>query len=394
MGGTLSGTAVDKEMKESYQNHQVEIKDGFRKAGWLAGVYTRVPFKGDLYGEAGFNVVNRGFRVRLEGHYPIELKENSLYLELPIQMRKELGNFFVQAGIKPGYWLSRVFTETNNFPEPVKYWGFNQGDAQFTRLNLGFNLGIGYKLPFFEGSALSLEYTQLSRQERESTHFVILRGSSYLSLTAKMDLANTNQLVRDSLGIYFKAKVGTDVQLGYTAQLGDDMFERKNPFSPKAGIVVGKYFGKWEVETGALYLQRKKLFGGHMLVGEPDDPIRTLLHSGMQLRTAIIEVPLKANYHLNSAFYATAGVSPQFVLNQWVDIYVRESRVDMNYFKEDRKQLWSISGGAGYKLPNLAGHPLYIEASVQRGLTTISSYRNSALAYVPLVASISLDVEL
>lgn len=94
-----------------------------------------------------------------------------------------------------------------------------------------------------------------------------------------------------------------------------------------------------------LYLQRKKLYGGHLLIDGRDWPFRALLQSGMQLRTDIIEVPLKVNYQLNSHFYTTAVLAPQFVLKQQVDVHIRGSREDMNFSKKDRKQLWSISGG-------------------------------------------------
>lgn len=391
LGGTLSRTAVDKEWKETYKALQVEIKDGFRKTGWLAGLYAQIPLSESLYGEAGFNVVNRGFRIRKERGDIFEMEENNLYLEIPIQLKKEVGNFSVQAGVKPGYWLTRTYVETGYNPQPVYYHGFYQMDEEFQRLNLGYGLGVGYKLPFYEGLKLSLEYTQLRTHEREVSFPLALRESSYFSLTVRMDLANTNQLVRDSLGVYFKIRVGTDIQLGYAAQLGEDEFTGKNPFAPKVGLVAGKSFGKWEVETGVLYLQRKKLFGGLMLI---DGPIRALLHSGIQLRTAFIEMPVKVNYHLNSGFYATAGLSPQFRLSQRIEIYNRESIEDKNYRNEMRKQLWSVSGGVGYKLPAVAGHGLYIEATVQRGGREISGYKNPALAFVPLVASISLDVEL
>ena len=386
-GGNLSRTPVDRDVKGWLS----ELKDGYRKKGWTAGVFIHWPMFDRLSAEIDLRLVRRGFSIHSPYYLGSTVGEENLYVEIPLQVRWTLKPAFVKLGLNPTYWLYRKMS-------PVRGQNFNVSGFKYgpyRRLNLGIIAGVGYNVPFAKGMAISLEFHQFIRKDVDVWNRVFPLGrASYFSLNVRTGLLQVKKAPVDSMDFFVKVQAGADIHLGYVAELDGNPYEQIVPFSPKFGILVGRRFEKWELETGLLYTQRRKLFGGKIHVSEAWDPIQIVVHGGSQLRKDLLEVPLKFNYFISSQYYATIGLSTQFELSQSVRRYNRQPLEDDKVEEHERQQLLAASAGMGYRLPEMFGYSTALELNIQQGLNPIKSQLQPGLGYVPLVANLSLAVEL
>lgn len=400
--GLAFGANVSRTMLTQYYRDYVQgywkLDDGYNKAGWHAGLYYEVPLLENITVETGLMLLKRGHRV-IDYGYGIDatLHERSLYLALPLKVNYKLHRWVFQTGMSPSYWFAREFQveyEGNDW-EP-HYHGFNQPGVDFARFNLALSLGVGYQLPWPKHTSVLLEFHQLGWKEKAANSVPVfaLANSNYFSFTTKVALANAEAVRFDSLGIYWKLRAGTEFQFAYGRALGSGYFPGAHPFSFKGGLLAGKRWGQWNLETGLLYARRKKLFGNLYTIQQQSSPMRAIMDHGVELRKDLLEIPLNLKYFLHPSFYLLGGLSSLFELETRVEVYhFGEMNLDRWEQFREKQVLIAINGGAGYKLPAMFGHPVYIEAVIQQGVNKIEANYTSDMGYRPLVGGLNLDIE-
>jgi hypothetical protein len=116
------------------------------KAGMHIGVVSEFGISDKLFFEPGLFFSQKGTSYDVDGDYDMRMN----YLDIPLNLKYKMGNFFLQGGAVVGIGLNGT-QQTGEFGEEDIEFG--TGDDENKRLDLGPTLGLGMQLKNFQISA-------------------------------------------------------------------------------------------------------------------------------------------------------------------------------------------------------------------------------------------------